>query len=130
MQDVNSIVIRGRLVKDVELKHTNGGKAVMTGTIASSYQKKVGDEYKDEASFIDFSWFHPLAEKASGWMQKGNYLTIKGEIRQDRWEQDGNKRSKIYIRADWISKDYTAKDGGSEQPSSSSSIDFDNDIPF
>ncbi len=98
--DLNSIVIVGRLVKDADLRVTASGLAVSSFSIASNYRKKSGEEWVDAASFIECSLFGKTAEAVQKYMTKGKQIAVQGSIRQDRWEQDGQNRSKIVIIAD------------------------------
>jgi single-strand DNA-binding protein len=98
--DVNSVVIVGRLVKDAELRMTASGLAVSSFSIASNYRKKSGEEWVDAASFVEVSMFGKSAEAVNQYLTKGKQIAVEGELRQDRWEQDGQNRSKVHIIAD------------------------------
>jgi single-strand DNA-binding protein len=100
MKDINSVVQVGRLTRDPELKYTQGGMAIMKGSIAVNRLVKDGDGWKDEASFFEFTLFGKQAEAVHKYCEKGKQIAIRGELKQDRWEQDGQKRSKVVIIAD------------------------------
>jgi single-strand DNA-binding protein len=100
--DMNSVTIIGRLTRDAELKHTSGGLAVSRFSIAVNRRKKNGDNWEDEASFIDVTLFGKSAESVNQYLTKGKQIAIKGELHQDRWEQDGQARSKVGIIAESV----------------------------
>ena len=97
--DVNHVIIIGRLTRDVELKYTAAGLAIGTGSIAVNRRVKKGDQWTEEASFFDFSLFGKTAEGLKPYLLKGKQIAVEGELRQDRWEQDGQTRSKVVISA-------------------------------
>ena len=99
MRDINSVVLVGRLTKDAALKYTSGGTAISSFSIAVNRSVKSGDEWKDEASFFDVSYLGKAAEGVNKYLTKGQQVALEGELRQDRWEQDGQTRSKVVVNA-------------------------------
>jgi single-strand DNA-binding protein len=97
--DINSVVIVGRLTRDAEMRYTNGGLAICKFSIAVNRRKRSGEQWVDEASFFDISYFGKAAEAVHQYLVKGKQVAIQGELRQDRWEQEGQKRSKVEIAA-------------------------------
>ncbi|MCX7788644.1 MAG: single-stranded DNA-binding protein [Spirochaetes bacterium] len=102
MADINHVVLVGRLTRDAQLKYTNSGIAISTFAIAINRRIKQGERWTDEAHFFDITLFGKQAEAINQYLRKGNQVAIEGELRQDRWEQDGQKRSKIVIVANNI----------------------------
>ena len=99
MADVNHVIIIGRLTKDILLKYTSGGMAIGSFSIAVNRRTKKGEQWVEEASFFDVSLFGKSAEGLAQYLTKGKQVAVEGELRQDRWEQDGQPRSKVYISA-------------------------------
>lgn len=99
MADINNVSLVGRLTRDVEVKYTNGGLAIGKFGLANNYSKKTGDKWTDEANFFDVVLFGKQAESLKQYLIKGKQVAIEGELRQDRWEQDGQSRSKVIINA-------------------------------
>jgi single-strand DNA-binding protein len=108
----NSVNIDGNLTRDSETKYTQGGLAILTLSIAVNRSVKEGDGWKQEASFFDVKAFGKLAEWRSG-LLKGQAVTVSGELRQERWEKDGQKQSKVVIVADHLDKVQIDKKGDS-----------------
>lgn len=99
MADVNQVVLIGRLTRDAEIKYTSGGFAISNFSIAVNRRRKDGDQWVEEANFFDINLFGKVAESLSKYLVKGKQVCVQGELRQDRWEQDGQARSKVVIVA-------------------------------
>ena len=97
--DINSVTIVGRLTKDAELKYTNNGSAVTTMGLAVNRSRKDGDQWVEEANFFDVSLWGKRGESLNQYLKKGTKLAVSGELRQERWEHDGQKRSRVVIHA-------------------------------
>jgi single-strand DNA-binding protein len=102
MVDVNSVVLLGRLTRDAELKYTAGGQAVCKFSIAVNRRKKNGDQWEDEANFFDIVLWGKQGESLNQYLKKGKMVAVDGELRQDRWQQDGQNRSKVEVVADFV----------------------------
>ncbi|MDR1955304.1 MAG: single-stranded DNA-binding protein [Treponema sp.] len=99
MADLNHVVLIGRLTRDAELKYTANGQAVCKFSIAVNRRRKNGDQWVDEANFFDIVVWGRQGESLNQYLVKGKMVGIDGELRQDRWEQDGQNRSKVEIVA-------------------------------
>ena len=97
MRDINTVVLTGRITKDPELKYTSGGTAIMSFSLAVNYSKKQSDQWVEETSFFDCQYFGKTAESVRQYMTKGQMVAIEGELRQERWEKDGQARSRVVI---------------------------------
>ncbi|MDR1287409.1 MAG: single-stranded DNA-binding protein [Treponema sp.] len=99
MADLNHVTLIGRLTRDAELKYTSGGQAVCKFSIAVNRRRKNGDQWEDEPSFFDIVLWGRQGESLNQYLVKGKMIGIEGELRQDRWQQDGQNRSKVEIVA-------------------------------
>jgi single-strand DNA-binding protein len=97
MIDLNRVVLIGRLTRDAELKYTANGQAVCKFSIAVNRRKKNGEQWVDEANFFDVVVWGRQGESLNQYLVKGKQVGIDGELRQDRWEQDGQNRSKVEV---------------------------------
>ena len=102
MADINSVVIVGRLTRDAEIKYTTGGQAVCKFSVAVNRRRKNGDQWEDEANFFDVVLWGRQGEALNQYLVKGKSVGVEGELRQDRWQQDGQNRSKVEIVANNI----------------------------
>lgn len=93
--DINSVVLIGRLTRDSELRYTSAGTAVGRFTLAVN--RYAGPNKSDEVSFIDCAVWGKQAEAVNPYLSKGKQVAVQGELRQSRWEQDGQNRSKIEV---------------------------------
>jgi single-strand DNA-binding protein len=100
MADLNRVVLIGRLTRDAELRQN--GTAVSNFSIAVNRKRKQGDEWVDEANFFDICLFGKQAESLQKYLAKGKQIAIEGELKQDRWEKDGQNRSKVVVIANSI----------------------------
>jgi len=134
MADVNHVIIIGRLTKDILLKYTGGGMAIGSFSIAVNRRTKKGEQWVDEASFFDVSLFGKSAEGLAQYLTKGKQVAVEGELRQDRWQQDGQPRSKVFIAASNVQLlGGDKKTGGQQseyQAQEYSADNFTSDIPF
>lgn len=99
MRDINVVVLVGRLTRDSELKYTKSGMPIARFSIAVNRSKKQGEEWVDEVSFLEIDFWGKGAEAVNRYLTKGQQVGVEGELRQDRWEQDGQARSKVIVNA-------------------------------
>lgn len=97
--DVNHVVLIGRLTRDAEYKVLPSGQGVCNFSIAVNRRKKTGDQWEDEANYFDIVLWGKQADSINRYLVKGKQIGVDGELRQDRWQQDGQNRSKVVISA-------------------------------
>jgi single-strand DNA-binding protein len=95
--DINHVVLVGRLTRDAELRYTNSGSAMAAISLAINTRRRRDDQWVDEAHFFDAVVWGKTAESLSPYLTKGKQIGLEGELRQNRWEQDGQRRSKVEI---------------------------------
>ena len=138
MADVNHVILIGRLTRDAEIKYLTSGAAVLKFSIAVNAKKKQGDQWVDEASFFDCVLYGKQGEAINQYMTKGKQIAVEGRLHQNRWEQEGQSRSKVEINADNVqllgggNQQAAPANQGSQQaaPTDSQPGDFPDDIPF
>jgi single-strand DNA-binding protein len=99
MADLNHVVLVGRLTRDAELKYTAGGQAVCKFSIAVNRRRKNGDQWEDEANYFDIVLWGRQGEALNQYLVKGKLVGVDGELRQDRWQQEGQNRSRVEVVA-------------------------------
>ena len=97
MASYNRVVLMGNLTRDVELRYTPSGTAVTDIALAVNERVKKNDQWSDEVHFFDVTLWGRTAEIAGEYLSKGSPVLIEGRLKHDRWEQDGQKRSKVKI---------------------------------
>lgn len=100
MSSYNRVILLGNLTRDVELRYTNNNKAVTDIGLAINDRVKRGDQWTDEATFVDITLFGRNAEVAAEYLSKGSSCLIEGRLKLDQWEQDGQRRSKLKVIGD------------------------------
>lgn len=99
---INAVTITGNLTKDIDLRTTQTGMAIGTLSIAVNERKKQGDSWVDYPNYIEAKLFGRRAESLASYLNKGTKVAITGKLHQDRWEKDGQKRSKLVVNIDDI----------------------------
>ena len=118
MASYNRVVLMGNLTRDVELRYTPSGTAVTDISLAVNERVKRNDQWSDEVHFFDVTLWSRTAEIAGEYLSKGSPVLIEGRLKHDRWEQDGQKRSKIKIVGEKMQM-LGSKGGGSSSGSNS-----------
>jgi len=103
MNNLNSILIEGNLVRDPELSYTPKGTAVCKFSVACNRSWKQDDQFQKEVSFFDVSTWTRLAEVCGEYLKKGRGVRVVGRLKQDRWtDPDGKPHSRVEIIAEHV----------------------------
>jgi single-strand DNA-binding protein len=98
MASFNRVIIVGNLTRDVELRHIPSGMAVTDIALAVNDRRKNGSgEWVEETTFVDVTIWGRSAEVAAQYLSKGSPLLVEGRLKQERWESEGQKRSKLKV---------------------------------
>lgn len=124
--DINRVIEIGRLTRDAEVSYTPGGTAIAKFSIAVNRRVKNGDGWADEANYFDVQVFGKTAENLKPFLLKGKQVGVDGYLKQDRWEKDGQKFSKVTINANDIQL-LTPKD---KNQTSGSDSGYDNSYDY
>ena len=124
--NTNVVVLRGRLTRDPEARQV-GDKTVVGFALAVN-------GYGDKVAFVDVEAWGKTAEIIQSYVTKGKLITVTGRLDQQRWEKDGQKRSKTLVVAGGVELDprgsaageITTDDGFEPAPALAAS----EDIPF
>lgn len=114
----NRIILAGNLTKDPEMRYTAQGTPVTTMRLAVNSRVKQGGEFKDETLFIDIVIFGKQAETATQYLSKGRSVLVEGRLRENRWEYEGQQKSKFEVIANTV-KFLSKRDSGGESTSNS-----------
>lgn len=98
MPNYNHTVLVGNLTAVPENRVTETGKRVTTFTVAvnGSVRKDKGG---GEVLFMPCVAFDSLADIAGKYLEKGDPVLVTGRLRENKWDQDGQKRSRIVLIA-------------------------------
>ena len=138
--DLNNYSVIGRMTRDLDERafaYTPNGKARLNISIA------VNDGYGDNqyTSYFDVVVWGKTAENIKPYLGKGKQICINGRLRQDRWESNGQKNSRVVIVAETVQllggRDNGAVSGGNnhqptqqQAPDSDNGGEFSEDLPF
>ncbi len=94
----NRVILMGNLTADVDLRYTPTNTAVTDVTLAvNDRRKSPTGEWVEETVFVDVTLWGRTAEIAGEYLSKGSPVFIEGRLKLDRWETDGQKRSKLRV---------------------------------
>lgn len=129
--DINGVWLTGRLVRDPSVKPVNDNSKKCSFSIAVGHVSGKQERRREEVSFFDVEAWGGLAETIGKYCKKGQQISIKGELKQERWEgRDGSNKSRIVIKAERVQFLGSRKnDSTQEQPEQEQPEDED-DIPF
>ena len=103
MNNLNSILIEGNLVRDPLLRSTPKGTQVCTMSLASNRFYKQDTGFEKEVSFFDVETWARLAEACYAKGRKGRGVRVVGRLKQERWnDQEGKQRSRVTIVAEHV----------------------------
>ena len=117
MTDLNHVVLIGRLTKDLgtderSFGYVANGQARANVSIAVNRSRKNGDQWTDEVNYFDITIWGKTAENLKPYLLKGKQIAVDGYLKQDRWEKDGQKMSKVTIVANNVQLLGGKGDGG------------------
>lgn len=150
MGSVNKVILVGNLGRDAEIRHTSGGTAVATLSLATTdVWTDKGGQRQEKTEWHRVVLWGKTAETLQEYLLKGRQIYVEGRLQTRQWDdRDGNKRYTTETRADRVvllggrggggevsrgdDTDYptvSSKPSGSSQPSEPSELTED-DIPF
>lgn len=89
---MNTVTIIGHIANDPELRNTNSGKTVCNFTLAVPRPGK-----DTQPDYIDITVWEKTADIIMQYAPKGKHVGITGRLRQEKWETESGKRSKIVV---------------------------------
>lgn len=123
-----TVFINGNLTKDPETRSTQGGKTVVSFTVASN-------EGKDKTEFVNCTAWDKTGELIAQYCKKGDRMACVGRLQTRSWDDDkGNKRYATEVVVNQF--DFPPKrEGGNDAPKSPSQFvsnnhAFEDSIPF
>lgn len=111
---MNHIAIIGNITADLQTKQV-GQSSVCEFSIAVNEVYYDANKKKiEKVHFFDCSAWGNTGDNIAKFFIKGQKIAIVGTLKQDRWEKDGEKRSKVVIRVD--SFDFCGDGGKRDEP--------------
>ncbi|MCW7471479.1 single-stranded DNA-binding protein [Leptospira kanakyensis] len=142
--DLNKVLLIGRMTRDPEFKSVNGS-SVVNFSIANNRVYVTNGEKKEETHYFDCVAWGRLADILKQYAGKGKQVAIEGRLQQQSWETpEGKKASKIrvYVESAQLLGGQGQGGGSGDRTDNSNSYDSgvsngyddypagDDDIPF
>jgi len=103
MNNLNSLLIEGNMVRDPLLKTTPKGNIVCNFTIAINRFYRQDSNLEREVSYFDVEAWGKLATSCAEHGRKGRGVRVVGRLKQDRWVgSDGKTHAKVSIVAEHV----------------------------
>ena len=103
MNNMNSILIEGNMVREPLYRTTPKGTPVCTFSLASNRFFKQDEAVEKEVSFFEIETWSKLADACNSQGRKGRGVRVVGRLKQDRWtDPEGKPHSKIRIVAEHV----------------------------
>jgi single-strand DNA-binding protein len=103
MNNLNSILIEGNMVRDPLFRSTPKGTPLCTFSLASNRYFKQDSGLEKEVGFFEVETWAKLAEQCNNLGRKGRGIRVVGRLKQERWNgPDGKPKSRITIVAEHV----------------------------
>ena len=123
--DLNKVILLGRLTRDPELKQTGSGTSLCRLSLANNRSYTANGERKEETGFYNCIAWGKQAEIINEYTNKGAQVAIEGRLQQRSYQNDAGKtQSSIDVVIEKIQFL-----GGSSNPGSHDSTQAGNDFP-
>jgi len=140
LSNYNKVILMGNLTRDPEVRFTRDGAPVASFTLAINNRYRQENETREDVSYIDVVTFGKQADLVKNYLEKGSPVLVEGRLQQRRWEQEGQKRSKVEVVTQSITfvgpnRRSSSSPAGSLQEETglqgfSGEAESDGDIPF
>ena len=101
MSDLNHFTCNGRLVRNAELSYFQDGTPYCKFSLGNNKTwKDQSGEYQSISSYFDFVMKGKYAESMAKYLLKGRAMTVEARAKQQRWESDGQKFSKVVFEVE------------------------------
>ena len=92
--DLNEVLISGRLTKDPEFREIPNGFAVLDFYLACNrYLRREGEEPEQLTTFVKVSVWNKRAEHYSEVLQRGDEVLVRGQLVDDNFNHEGKMTS-------------------------------------
>lgn len=106
--NLNSVVIGGRIGRDIEPKFSAAGKCIAKFSVA------IDDGYGDNkrTNWVPVTCFDKLAESVAQYCGKGSEVVVEGRISVNQYEKDGEKKTFTEVIANRVHFGAKGNSGG------------------
>lgn len=115
---MNKILLIGRLVKDPELRYTQGGTGVASFTLAVN-RRFANQNGEREADFINCVAWNKTAEFVANYFKKGQEMALEGRLQVRSYDgNDGQRHWVTEVVVEQVEFVGGKKDGGNNNSAS------------
>lgn len=105
MNTMNQVCLIGKVTITPSCKDLKSGVKFGSFGIGIPEAKRTKDgEWETRFHFVDIVAWDQTAEIAEKRLEKGDQVSIVGQLQFEQWEKDGRKQSKLKVRATRIQK--------------------------
>jgi len=122
MASFNKVILMGNLTRDPEIRQAGTGMKVadLGLAVTETWRDKSG-QTKETTLFVDVVVWDKLAELCGQYLSKGRPILVEGRLQMDEWKnQQGEKRTKMRVRADTVKFLGTPQQKGAAAPATAS----------
>ena len=101
MPSFNRVIVMGNLTRDPDVREVgvNAVKVCRFSLAMNERRKDRNGNVLDIPTFVDVDAWDKLGELCGQYLKKGRSVLVEGRLQSDSWEKDGQKHSKLKIRA-------------------------------
>jgi len=118
MNNLNSVILEGNLVRDPDANLTPKGTPVCKFSVASNRYFKQDGVRQNEVSYFDVEVWSKVAEACEKHLKKGRGVRVVGRLKQDRWiDETGSSHTKIKVVGEHVEfkPQFTGSSGPGEE---------------
>ena len=103
MSTINQVILEGNCTRDAVQKSVNSTKLSSISVAVNRFYKDTAGSFQKEVLFIDVdAWGDKFSDRVQKTCKKGQGVRVVGRLRQNRWDSDGKKFSKMYVVAETV----------------------------
>ncbi|CCI60064.1 single-stranded DNA-binding protein [Staphylococcus equorum] len=124
----NSIILTGRITKDLEIKEVGQNKV-------THFSLAVDNPFKrDDTSFFHIEAWNRTADLLTEYCGKGSKILVEGSARQNTFtDKEGNNRERVVFNAnriEFLDSKSSSNQSKKDNPFSNGSKDIESELPF
>ena len=131
-KSINKVTLFGRIGKELEIRYSQSGTAVLGFTLATSSSYKDGSGvWQEKTEWNNCVAFGKVAEIIEKYCGKGDRLYVEGRLQTDKYEKEGETKYTTKVVVNEVTliegkKDNTQGESDTPQPDSGD----DDELPF
>lgn len=128
MPALNRYEVMGHVGREPEIKTFDSGQSVAEFSVATteSWKDKATGEWKEQTEWHNIKAWGRSADQAAK-LLKGDLVLVAGKHVTEKWEKDGQPRSKAVLKADRV---YFLRHKNPKGDKASDDGPADDDLPF